>query len=78
MVYLFYTTYISIDLAYHELFCAKAGKGGILKVYSRLKCIKYETFTLFILHRLHGNALLKLFKDFSSVRNSGYNDNQSG
>ena len=26
---LFYTTYISVDLAYHEIFCAKVGKGGI-------------------------------------------------
>ena len=29
MVYLFYTTYISVDLAYHEVFSAKVGKGGI-------------------------------------------------
>ena len=29
MVYLFYTTYISIDLAHHEIFHAKAGKAGI-------------------------------------------------
>ena len=29
MVLLFYTTYISIDLAHHEIFDAKAGKGGI-------------------------------------------------
>ena len=29
MVYLFYTTYISVDLANHEIFCAKVGKGGI-------------------------------------------------
>ena len=24
-----YTTYISVDLAHHEIFCAKVGKGGI-------------------------------------------------
>ena len=29
MVYLFYTTYISVDLAHHELFHAKVGKRGI-------------------------------------------------
>ena len=30
MVYLFYTTYISVDLAHHEIFRAKVGKGGIM------------------------------------------------
>ena len=30
MVKLFYTTHISVDLAYHEIFHAKAGKGGII------------------------------------------------
>ena len=29
MVYLFYTNYISVDLAHHEIFHAKVGKGGI-------------------------------------------------
>ena len=29
MVFLFYTTYISVDLAHHEMFHAKVGKGGI-------------------------------------------------
>ena len=29
MVKLFYTTYISVDLAHHEIFRAKVGKGGI-------------------------------------------------
>ena len=29
MVQLFYTTYISVDLAYHEIFRAHVGKGGI-------------------------------------------------
>ena len=29
MAYLFYTTYISVDLAHHRLFLAKVGKGGI-------------------------------------------------
>ena len=30
MVKLFYTTCISVDLAHHEIFCAKVGKGGIM------------------------------------------------
>ena len=29
MVLLFYTTYISVDLAHHEIFRAKVGEGGI-------------------------------------------------
>ena len=29
MVLLFYTTYISVDLAHYEVFRAKVGKGGI-------------------------------------------------
>ena len=29
MVKLFYTTYTSVDPAHHEIFRAKAGKGGI-------------------------------------------------
>ena len=29
MVKLFYTTYISVDLAHHEIFRAKVGRGGI-------------------------------------------------
>ena len=30
MSYLFYTTYISVDLANHEMFGATVGKGGII------------------------------------------------
>ena len=29
MVLLFYSTYISVDLAQHEIYRAKVGKGGI-------------------------------------------------
>ena len=29
MVQLFYTTYISVDLAHHKIFRAEVGKGGI-------------------------------------------------
>ena len=31
MVYLFYTSYISVDLAHHKIFHAKIGKGGIME-----------------------------------------------
>ena len=31
---LFYTTYISVDLAHHEIFHVKVGKGGINKAIS--------------------------------------------
>ena len=34
MVYLFYTAYISVDLADHEIFRAKVGQGGINKYYN--------------------------------------------
>ena len=30
MVKLFYTTYISVDLAHHDIFRTKVGKGGIM------------------------------------------------
>ena len=33
MIYLFYTTYISVVVAHHEIFNAKYGKGGINMVY---------------------------------------------
>ena len=29
MVFIFYSTYISVDLAHHEIFRAKVGKGGV-------------------------------------------------
>ena len=32
MVLLFYTTYISVDLAHHMVICYKAGKGGVIAV----------------------------------------------
>ena len=46
MVQLFYTTYISVDLSYHELFHAKIGMGGIeidisLWILLKLSCICY-------------------------------------
>ena len=40
MVKLFYTTYISVHLAHHEIFCAKVGKGGIIRIALRVStCI---------------------------------------
>ena len=36
MVQLFYTIYISEGIAYHELFSAKFGKGGI-KMFNQFK-----------------------------------------
>ena len=43
MVYmlLFYITYISVDLAHHEIFCAKVGKGGIIEQMSNSASIQY-------------------------------------
>ena len=35
----FYTTYISVDLAHHEIVRARVGKGGI-KVVNHRKCTK--------------------------------------
>ena len=40
MVLLFYTTYTSVDLAHHEIYHAKVGKGGIKEVL-RI-CDKYQ------------------------------------
>ena len=36
MVLLFYTAYISVDLAQHEIFRAKVGKGGIKQFVSHV------------------------------------------
>ena len=37
MVLLFYTTYISVDIAHHEICHAKVGKGGISDFIALLK-----------------------------------------
>ena len=42
MLLLFYTTFISVDLAYHELFRAKVGKGGMSNM-SACTCIILRT-----------------------------------
>ena len=43
MVYLFYTTYISVDLAHHEILHAKFGEGGIsiFKLNYSKTCLKW-------------------------------------
>ena len=41
---LFYTTYISVDLAHHKIFHAKVGKGGINLLRSEMVVVKrYHT-----------------------------------
>ena len=41
MVYLFYTTYISVDLAHHEIVCAKVGTGRISTNLTLVCCLSY-------------------------------------
>ena len=55
MVYLFYTTYISVDLAHHEIFHAKVGKGGIMLNTSRLWCL---TVSLSLSHWYPGSGVV--------------------
>ena len=45
MVYIFYALYISVDLAHHEIFRAKDGKGSIKKSYSGVPTIKRKKIT---------------------------------
>ena len=45
MVYLFYTSYISVDLAHHEIFHAKVGKGGINFIHLHISKIKPRAIT---------------------------------
>ena len=44
MVQLSYTTYISVDLAYQEIFRAKVGKGGTIRAKVGKGGIKYTAF----------------------------------
>ena len=41
-----YTTYFSVDLAHHEIFCAKVGKGGVMVIILD-KCIFQNRFLCF-------------------------------
>ena len=47
MVYLFYITYISVDLAHQEIFCSKVGKGGINDINWLLSVCFTFAFQLF-------------------------------
>ena len=43
MVLLLYTTYISVDLAHHEIVRAKVGKGGINVLWERMGMVNLST-----------------------------------
>ena len=47
MVYLFNTTYISVDIAHHKIFRAKAGKGGIILLMYFLNQFLFEVDVLY-------------------------------
>ena len=40
MVYLFYTSYISVDIAHHEIYPAKVGKVGISSIIIPFKLVR--------------------------------------
>ena len=40
MVYVFYTFYTSVDLAHHEKFHAKVGKGGIICYMAKVSSMR--------------------------------------
>ena len=45
MVYLFYTTYISVDVAHHKIFCAKVGNVCInvaVQLISGVRCLYFS------------------------------------
>ena len=48
MVLLVYTTYISVDLAHHEIFCAKVGKGGINSSINGNRMVKFKEIKMII------------------------------
>ena len=52
MVKLFYTTYICVDLAHHQIFRAKVGKGGIK---GNFVVTLWNHNVLKYLHSLHEN-----------------------
>ena len=46
MILLIYSIYISVDLAHHELFCAKVVKGGIKL---QMQCLSFRnTYHLYL------------------------------
>ena len=44
MVLPFYITYINVDLAHHEIVCAKCGKGGINLVIPQGGTLIFSTY----------------------------------
>ena len=46
MVYLFYTTIISVDHAHHEIFRAKVGKGGINQENAHTRVCDMENYAM--------------------------------
>ena len=55
MVQLFYTTYISVDLAHHNIFGVKVGKGGI-KYCSMRRSVK-----TIVLSKMHSYKAILFF-----------------
>ena len=63
MVLLFYTTHISVDLAYHKIFHAKVGKGGInvliLRSRSSKTTLSGQKLLIFSYKSLHVNICFR-------------------
>ena len=66
MVYLIYTTYVSVDFSHLEIFRSKVGKGDTSKVFSRLS-IK----TLYVI-RLTKDVYFRLPKHSESLPHPKY------
>ena len=60
MELLFYTTYISVDLAHHEIVHAKVGKDGITSVPR----LAYNSFIPFWFSCFNFNSIYVVFKLF--------------
>ena len=48
MIELFYTTYISVDLAHQVIFHAKVGKGGTKRFGRQEDFLKFAQFILYL------------------------------
>ena len=60
-VLLFYTTYISVDLAHHKIFRAKVGKGGIKTLHS-CNFLSYKGHQMY--YSIGANASVSLLSSF--------------
>ena len=75
MVWLFYTTYISVDLAHHEIFCAKVGKGGVnhlswcSNLYLLSDCKNHLKILLGLIRLVHSFANIIIYST-KMLRNS--------